>query len=319
MSLARIVCLIFLVLPLQIWSDDSVDAAAELLKSKDPAAAEAINALVQSQPKNADVRVLEARLRLQQGQAEEAIDAAKLAVKLAPENAQAHYWLGNGYGTRIGQVGLLSQATMAPKMRNAYLRAIELDPDLNGARSSLVEFYLQAPAIAGGGVDHAMSQAQELLHRDPPRGHYALGRIALHEEKPAEAAREFAIASAARPEDDSFRMMTGLALQQDQQWDEAFAWFEAWTQQAPGTATAWYQLGRTSALSGQRLEEGAAALEHFLTLPIVAGQPQPQHAWYRLGQIQVSAGDKPAAKRSFQSALKADPDYKDAKTELAKL
>ena len=102
-----------------------------------------------------------------------------VAAELAPDSAQAHYWLGNAYGYQIGRVGTLSQGFMAPKLRDAFERAIALDPDLHDARSSLMEYYLQAPAIAGGSVEKARAQAAELERRDPPRGHYARARLAM--------------------------------------------------------------------------------------------------------------------------------------------
>ncbi|MFY2765314.1 tetratricopeptide repeat protein [Arenimonas sp. MALMAid1274] len=312
-------CVMLFSLALPAWAADPVADAAALLKAKDPRAEATIKGLVKSQPRNPEVHILQARLWLQKGEAEEAVDAAERAVDLAPDSAQAHYWLGNSYGNRIGQVGMLSQAMMAPKLRDAFERAVQLDPDLHDARISLVEYYLQAPAIAGGSVDKARAQAAELARRDPPRGHYARGRIATMEKKPAEAAQAFAAAYAARPDNKDYRMMAGLGYQETAQWPKAFALFEAWTAEDPKSAMAWYQLGRTSALSGQRLDIGAAALKQYLTLPTVRGQPGPQHAWYRLGQVQAHAGDKAAARASFERAIKAEPDNAQFKAALAAL
>ena len=320
MTLARIAtCLLLLALSAPALAGDPIAEAGDLLKAKDARAATVIEGLVKARPKDAAVRVLEARLRLQQGRAEDAVDAAEEAVDLAPDSAQAHYWLGNSYGTRIGQVGMLSQAMMAPKLRDAFERAVQLDPDLHDARNSLVEYYLQAPAIAGGSPEKARAHAAELMRRDPPRGWYARGRIAALEKKPAEATQAFAAAYAARPESDDYRMSAGLAYQQTEQWDKAFGIFEAWAREKPELGKVLYQLGRTSALSGQRLDVGAAALQRYLTLPAVKGNPEPQHALYRLGQVQAHAGDKAAARLSFQRALKADPDFEAVQAELAKL
>ena len=189
------------------------------LKAKDARAAPAITALVKAQPKSAEVHILHARLLLQQGKGDDAVDAASEAVALAPGNAQAHYWLGNSYGTRIGQVGSMSQAFMAPKLRDAFEKAIALDPDLHDARTSLIEYYLQAPAIVGGSVDKARAQAAELAKRDPPRGHYARARLAMHDKQPDVAAKAYLAAWEARPESVTYRMAAGLVLQETKQWD----------------------------------------------------------------------------------------------------
>ncbi len=297
----------------------TVEQATALLVAKDPRAEAAITGLLKAQPDSADAHILMARLQLQQGKADDAVESAEEAVDLDDASAQAHYWLGNAYGSRIGQVGMLSQAMMAPKLRDAFERALVLDPNLHDARGSLVQYYLQAPAIAGGSVDKARAQVQELLKRDPPRGYYEQGQLAMFEKKPAEAVKAFAAASAAKPDNATYRMGLGVALQETKQWDAAFALFESWTTREPKVAMAWYQVGRTSALSGQRLHVGAAALKKFMTFPAAPNLPTAANAQYRLGQVQAHAGDKGAAKASFQAALKADPDLADAKAALAAL
>lgn len=288
------------------------------LEAKDPRAPAAIESLAKAQPDNADVQVLLVRLRLSQGRAEDAVDIAEDLVDVAPDNASAQLWLGNAYGNRIGQVGMLSKAMMAPKLRDAFERAVELDPTQHEARVTLVEYYLQAPAVAGGSVEEARKQSAELLRRDPPRGQYTRGRIAQHEKKPTEAAAAYAAAYAGRPENKTYRMTAGVAFQETKQWDRAFGLFETWTKEDPKAGGAWYQIGRTAALSGQKLDEGIAALQLYLTLPAAPNQPEPKHALYRLGQVQALAGDKAAARASWQKALKLDPDFAEAKAELAK-
>jgi len=293
--------------------------AESLLLAKDPRAAEAIASLLKAQPRSPEAWILQTQLLLQQGQDSKAVDAARKAVDFGPRDARAFHWLGNAYGNRIGQVGVLSQAMIAPKLRDAFERAVALDPDLHQARSNLVEYYLQAPAIAGGSVDKARAHAAELDRRDPPRGHYARGLLAMHDGDATGAAKAFAAAHGARPENKGYRMAAGLAYQQTGQWDEAFDLFMAWTREDPSATGAWYQLGRTSAMSGQRLAEGANALRRFLALPAAAGEPPKHHAWYRLGQVQARAGDKDAARISFEQALKGEPGNSDFRAALASL
>ncbi len=297
----------------------TVAEADAWLKARDARAAPAIAALLKANPGSADAHILQARLLLQQGKGDDAVDAAGEAVDLAPANAQAHFWLGNAYGYQITRVGTLSQGFMAPKLRDAFERAIALDPNLHEARSSLMEYYLQAPAIVGGSVDKARAQAAELAKRDPPRGHYARGRLAMHDQQPELAATAYLAAWEARPDSVAYRMAAGLALQETKQWDRAFGLYLAWTAEDAKAAGAWYQLGRTAALSGQRLDIGADALRRYLALPLLTGQPERHHAWFRLGQVQAKSGDKTAARASFQKALKGDPGNADFKAALAAL
>lgn len=316
---APILLLTFLLALPSIGAAATVAEAADWLVAKDDRAGPAIAALLASQPRSAEVHVLHARLLLQQRRPEDAIEAAERAVELGPTHALAHYWLGNALGQRIGQVGMLRQAAMAPKLRDAFERALELDPAIHEARLNLMEFYLQAPAIAGGSLDKARAHAIELARRDPPRGHFAAGRLAQHAGDLAAAAKAYGAAWRARPDSTNFRMAAGTAWQATGQWDEAFALYRDWTREDPAAGGAQYQLGRTAALSGRFLPEGEQALRRYLALPLLPGQPPHHHAWYRLGQVQAHAGDKAAARVSFQNALKGDPGNDDFKAALSAL
>ena len=315
----RILCFLLLILLAPAPMAATVAEAEAWLLAKDARAAPAIEALAREQPGDAAVGVLQIRLLLQQGKPEQAVDLAEEGAERWPQAAQVHYWLGNAYGQRIGQLGSMRQAMMAPKLRDAFERCLVLDPGIHEARLSLVEYYLQAPAIMGGSLDKAQAQAAELARRDPPRGHYARGRIAQHQQDLAGAASAYAAASAARPENVNYRMAAGLAYQANRQWPQAHALFAAWTRQDPKAASAWYQLGRTAALSGQHLDEGAAALRTYLGLPAAPNLPPAHHAWFRLGQIQALSGDKAAARESFGKALAGEPGNADFKAALAAL
>lgn len=307
-----------LLLPASLPAATPAQAGA-WLTAKDLRAEAAVEGLLRAQPLDPEVHVLRTRLLLQQRNIPDAIEAAERAVRLGPGHAQAHFWLGNALGQRIGQVGMLRQAAMAPRLREAFERALQLDPAIHEARLNLMEFYLQAPPFAGGSVDKARAHAAELVRRDPPRGHYATGRLAMHAEDFPAAAKAYGAAYRARPDNASFRMAAGTAWQATKQWDEAFALYRAWTEEDPAAAGAQYQMGRTAALSGRFLAEGEAALRRYLLLPPAPGQPPHHHAWYRLGQVQAHAGDRDAARGSFRKALKGDPGNAEFKAALSAL
>jgi tetratricopeptide (TPR) repeat protein len=281
-----------------------------------PAAAEAF---AKAHPGSAPAWIALARARLQAGQAEPAIAAAEKATKLAPGNAQAFHWLGNAYGMRIGQVGMFGKMSLAPKLRTAFERAVQLDPDLLEARFARVEFYMMAPGAIGGGVDKARAQAAQIGKRDAAQGQLAQASIALHEDRPADASGHYAAALAARPADPKVRLAVAAGYQRLERWDDAFRLLRAWTAEPAAPAAAWYQLGRCAAVSGRSLDEGAAALEKFLALPRGLEDPEPKHALYRLGQVHAKAGRKPQARQALDRALALDPKYTDAKAERAKL
>lgn len=318
----KFLCLLaglFLAFP-SLLAANSLAEAEALLKDNDPRAGAVVERLAKARPQDPAVRLLQLRVLLQDPEnAGKAVDFGESLVDDEPTFAPGYLWLANAYVYRIGQVGNFTRATMAPKLRRTLERAVELDPDLHEARSALMEYYLQAPGIVGGSVDKAKAQIVELQRRDPPRGHFAQGRLAQYEEREDDARRHYLAAYAARPDSASYRMTAGFIHQQDENWDEAFALYEAWTRDEPKAVGAWYQLGRTAVLSEQRLEQGIAAFRRFLALPEQRGQPEHKHAWYRMGQALALAGDKAAAREALQKALTIDPDLQEAKDALATL
>ena len=270
-------------------------------------------------PKNTEALILLTRARLQAGKSELAVDSAQKAATLSPNNAQAQFWLGNAYGSQIGKVGMLSKMSLAPKIRDAFEATIRLDPNNLDARESVLQYYLQAPSVVGGGKDKAVLQVKEIAKRDAARGHLAQAQIYMADKNTAAALKSYEAAYAAKPSDASIRLALGVGYQQANRWNDAFKHFRAWAVQDDKAGVAWYQIGRSSALSGQLLDEGIAALKKYLGMPHSANEPQNKNAYYRLGQLYAKAGNKAQAKVAFQSALKLDPSYKEVKAELAKL
>ncbi len=290
-----------------------------MVESKASGSLAAAEALTKATPNDANAWVLLARARVQANQAEKAIVAAEKATALAPKNAQAFYWLGNAYGSRIGEVGMLSKMTMAPKLRDAFEQAVTLDPALVDARSSLIEFYLQAPGAMGGGIDKARAQATAIAKYDRAKALMGQARIAMHEKKPAEAIKAYEAAYALKPNDTQLKIALIVGYQKANRWKDAYALTKQWTVDAPKQAKPWYQLGRLAAESGQYLAEGEAALRTYLKLGRETGDPEPKHARYRLGQILAKAGRKDEARAELQAALKTDPKFAEAKAALAAL
>ena len=106
------------------------------------------------------------------------IAACEKARSLDPQNSVYHLWLGRIYGEKADRAGFLSAAGLAKKVRTSFERAVELDPKNWEARTDLAEFYLEAPAIVGGGKDKARAQADALMPINPGMGHWVLARIA---------------------------------------------------------------------------------------------------------------------------------------------
>ena len=181
------------------------------------------------------------------------------AAELDGGKAEHHQWLGNAIFSTIDGVGLLGKASAAKKGRDAYLRALELDPGLGGARIGLCEYYLGAPRIAGGSRKKAREHAERLLTVPgfECHGHRVLATIHAKEGEWAEGASQIdrAINTAAAGEErrSMFMAWIGLTLQKGRH-DDANAYARRLLADEPGNARNEYTLGATLQESGDHAE-----------------------------------------------------------------
>lgn len=146
---------------------------------------------INQSPNDAELHNLLCRAYFMAEEWDRGISECERARNLAPQKSLYHLWLGRIYGEKADRVGFLSAAAMVKKVRNSFERAVELDPNNWEARTDLAEFYLEAPAIVGGGKDKAREQAKALLPLQPGMAHWVLARIAEKDKNTAEAEREY--------------------------------------------------------------------------------------------------------------------------------
>jgi len=259
------------------------------------------------------------RIALSADDAKEAVSCFEAAVKLDDRSALYHLWLGRACGTQAQRAGKLSQALLARRTRNEFERAVALDPDYLDARANLVSYYLQAPGFLGGSVEKAREQTAEIRKRDLLRGALADAAIAQDRQDVAGAERAYREAIAGYPDSLGPRYGLGLLFARSERHEDAFAVFDSILAARPDELNALYQIGRTGALSGQRLDRAEQALKQFLAAPPSENTPRPAGAHWRLGMVYEKQGRKDLAGEEYRRALAIDPGYAEAKRSLAKL
>lgn len=125
------------------------------------------------------------------------------AVNLDPGNATYHLWLGREYGRKAADAHAFAAAGLARKAKSEFERAVQLDPTNMQARADLAEYYTQAPAIMGGGLDKARDQAAQIQKHHPGMAHLILARVADKAKQYNEAEAQFhaAVRTAKNPAD----------------------------------------------------------------------------------------------------------------------
>jgi hypothetical protein len=99
-----------------------------------------------------------------------AVAIADSAAALGSQLSSVQLILGQAYLSHARAFPSLGAIGKVKRGRAAVERAIALDPDNLEARSTLMQFLLQAPGIVGGSRDGARAQAREIERRDRPRG-----------------------------------------------------------------------------------------------------------------------------------------------------
>ena len=127
-------------------------------------------------PENAEAAFYLGRVYLERGEAEAAVEALAEAARLDPESSPHQFWLAEALVARIHEVPVLFKLPIANRMRTAYEKAVELDPENLDARAAVARYHLQAPPVAGGNPVLADEQIEEIRRLDP-----ALAQVLIDE------------------------------------------------------------------------------------------------------------------------------------------
>lgn len=245
------------------------------------------------------------------------ITTCEKARNLDPQKSLYHLWLGRIYGEKADRAGVFSAAGLAKKVRTSFERAVELDPKNWQARTDLAEFYIEAPAIVGGGKDKAREQADALLPLNPAMAHWVLARIASKEKDAAGAEREYRAAITASHSGTRAWFDLANFLRHANRLDEmeqALRTMESSPVDLPESlmdgAHVLLQTGRDYPLA-------VRLLRRYLSSPVEQGPAFKAHDY--LGQLLEKQGDRHAAAEEFRAALSLSHTYARAQEDLKRV
>jgi tetratricopeptide (TPR) repeat protein len=159
-------------------------------------------------------------LKMRDNKAADAKPYLEKATDLDPKNPDALNWHANALFSTINEASFLAKGRMAGQAKDMLERAVEIDPSYVDARIALVEFYRNAPGIAGGSKKKAKENAEAMLSYPDGKmhGHRLLAQLAIQDDDWAEANRHFeAAAEAAGDENGRLQLMLarGYAILND--------------------------------------------------------------------------------------------------------
>ena len=251
------------------------------------------------------------KIALLQEDEEQAASLLEKVVAAKPANANVQYWYGLANRSLTTHSSFFKQPFYASKMRAAFERAVQLDPNFFEARLALIDYYIFAPAIAGGGEEKALAQAAEVSKRDKLLGHRAYSRVYIRQKKFDLARKELLDAVREQPSSAAAHAaLGGFYGANDKNYPMAFAELESAIKLDPDYMLAWFRIGQDAALSGTNLPRGEEALKKYVAYRPKENEPGLVSTWFYLGSIYEKSGRKPEARAAFATALAMNPKWK---------
>ena len=234
----------------------------------------AIDAVQSLDRRDAAVYSLVGKAFFLQGQYKEAAANLEKAVAEDRLSSDSYDWLGKAYGRLAEGSSFLSALGYAKKTVRSFERAVELGPSNLEALSDVFEYYLDAPAMVGGGVDKAENIAKRMSSLDEAEYHWMRARLAEKRKDYLAAEREFHAALAAAPDQVGRELDVAAFLSARGRFEESDAIFRGAAEKYPNTPKVLYAQASAYVQSRRNLDQAESLLKRYLELQITPDDPQ---------------------------------------------
>ncbi|MBN1566959.1 MAG: tetratricopeptide repeat protein [Acidobacteria bacterium] len=288
-------------------------------KGKYSHAADAFQKLADASPSNTEVRIWLGRSYLKMRQWDRAVREMEKAVQIQPDNAYYHLWLGRACGDRASNSSFITAPGWARRVLKEFETARKLAPENLDVRFDLLEYYLEAPGIMGGGKGKAEAEAQAIAGLNSEKGYIARATIHIKNKKWDMARKELEKAVLEYPQSVSaFNDLAGFLLDRND-YEEALHYANKALLLESNSKRARLIAAAAKIRLKTDLDETAKTFQDFVAGSLRDGDPSFEEVYYWLGECFLAKGDKAKAKESFKSALIYNPEYGRAKESLSKL
>jgi tetratricopeptide (TPR) repeat protein len=314
-----IILVFFALLTNALQAKESLDNAIQLYeKGEFRQAVDVLKQFTQTSPKDAETRFWLAKSYMKTREWGAAVREMEKAVELQPSNPLYHLWLGRACGERASRAFFTTAFSLARRVLKEFEIAKNLSPKDPGIRFDLLEFYLQAPGMIGGGKDKALTEAQSISQINPLKGFTARAAVFSKDKKWDQAKHELIRATEEFPQNaDAYKDLADFLLDR-QDYEGALYYGEkalALDRQSKRTQ---FIAAVAKTKRGKDLDQATATLRELAAGPLRDGDPSFEEANYWLGENYLARGDKDKARDAFKAALAFNPEYTRAKDALAK-
>jgi Flp pilus assembly protein TadD len=213
------------------------------------------------------------------GDYKKAIDCFEKALEKSPRSSETELWLGRAWGRRAEGSGASPMAMIyASRTRQSFEKAIALDPNNRDAKNDLFDFYLNAPAFLGGGVDKAEVAARSIASERPPEYELEEAQIAGKKNDFAAAEVHLRRAMELAPGDAGRAVDLARFLAKRGRLPESDQLFEQARKLAPGKPGIALAQARTDIENHRNLDQAKKLLQSYLQANLTPDDPPRQEA-----------------------------------------
>jgi tetratricopeptide (TPR) repeat protein len=205
-----------------------------------------------------------------------------------PRSSVIQHWLGKAYGRRAETSSFLTAPRYASRCREHFEKAVELDPNNVEAMNDLLEYYLEAPGILGGGLEKAEALAARISAKDPVEKHYALARLAEKRKEFHTAEQHLRSAVDLAPKQVGRVVDLAKFLAKQGKVSESDAMFQRAAKLAPDHPKVLFGRAQVYVEGKRNLDEARQLLERYLKCNLTPDDPPREQAERLLRQARGS-------------------------------
>ncbi len=295
------------------------DAVALYERGQFSQAAVQFKRLAEGSPANPEIRIRLGRSYLKIREWDKAVREMEKAVQLEPANARYHLWLGRACGEKASNVVFFKALGWARRVVKEFETARTLAPEDLDVRFDLLEYYLEAPGIVGGGRDKAEAEVQAIARLNAEKGYTARATVYSKDKKWELARKELQQAVAEYPK--SIGACKDLAdfLLDRSDYKGALGYAEKALELDAKSKRARLIAASAKIRLKMDLDETGAMLQGLAAGTLGDGDPSFEEVYYWLGEGFLAKGDKAKAREAFKAALGYNPAFGKAKDGLAQI
>ena len=257
-------------------SPDTVRRANELYERTEYQ--ESLHVLAEDPAPDAADYLLRGKNYFMLGNYKRAIEFLDKALAISPNNSEYELWLGRAWGRRAETSGWLTAALHASKARQSFEKAVALDAHNREAKNDLFDYYLNAPAILGGGLEKAAALAKTIAKERPAEYEFEEAQIADRKKDYAGAEAHLRRAMELAPTEAGRVLDVARYVAKRGRLEESDALFEQARKLAPSQPRVAFAEARVDIENHRNLEQARGLLQSYLHANLTPDDPPRQEA-----------------------------------------